>query len=52
MTTLDINTIRENLGYLTKFELPLSITQYINTYLTFYDVYINDPIMISDVELN
>ncbi len=52
ITTLDITIIRENLNYLAKFELLSNIAQYINTYLIFYDVYIDDPINASDIELN
>ena len=49
ITILNIATVRESLNYITKFGLPLSITQYINIYLIFYDVYINNPIIILDI---
>ncbi len=52
MTTLDTTTIRENLSYLAKFGLPLSVTQHIDTRLIFHDVDIDDPTRASDIELN
>ena len=51
-TTLETTTIRENLSYLAKFGLPPSVAQHINTRLIFHDVYIDDPITASDIELN
>ena len=52
MTTLDTTTIKENLSYLTKFGLPPSIAQYIDTCLIFYDVHINDSIIVFVIKLN
>ncbi len=51
-TILDTTTIKKNLSYLTKFDLPSNVAQYIDIYLIFYDVHINDPITVSDIELN
>ena len=51
-TTLDTNTIRENLSYLAKFGLPPNVAQHINTRLIFHDIYINDPTTASDIDLN
>lgn len=53
ITTLNyIIIIRENLNYITKFRIPPSITQHINTCLIFYDVHIDDLTTPSDMELN
>lgn len=49
---LDATITRKNLNYLIKSGLSLSVTKHINTQLIFYDIYINDPTIISDIEPN
>ena len=44
--------LKKNMNYLEKFELPLSITQYIDSRLIFNNVNINNPIIISNIEFN
>ncbi len=52
MTTLNTIAERNNLNYIAKFELSTSIAQHINFRLIFSAVYINDLIIISNIELN
>lgn len=42
----------KNLNYILRFELLISIAQHINLRLIFYDIYINNPIIASNVKLN
>ena len=51
-TTLDAVAERENLNCISKFGLPASIVQYINSRIILYDVHIDNPTIASDVELN
>lgn len=50
--TLNTAIIKNNLSYIKKFELPISIAQYIDFYLIFNNVYINDLIIALDIKLN
>lgn len=50
-TTLDIAD-RENLIYIVKFGISLSIAQYINFYQIFNNIYIDTFITASDIKLN
>ena len=50
-TTLD-SVKRENSKYISKFEFSISIAQYMDLCLIFYDIQINDPSTASDVEFN
>ena len=52
MTILDTTTIKENLSYLTKFGLPPSVTQHIDTRLIFHDFHINNLTTVSDIKHN
>ena len=49
---LDAATKKENLNWISKFRLPANVAQHINLYLIFYDVYIDDPTIVLDIELN
>lgn len=49
---LDATIDKVNLTYISKFELPKSIPQYINLALIYYDVYIDNFIIALDAELN
>ena len=40
------------MNYIEKFELPLSIAQYIDFQLILNDIYIDDPKIVSDIKLN
>ena len=51
-TTLDAATERENLNCISKFGLPVSIAQYIDLRLIFYNVHIDDPTIASDIKPN
>lgn len=51
-STLNTTTIRENLNYITKFELPPNIAKHIDICLMFHIVHIHDPITASDIKLN
>ena len=51
-TTLDAAAERENLNYISKFGLPASVAQHIDSRLIFHDIHINNPIIALDVELN
>ena len=52
-STLDATTeLRKNMNYLEKFGLSPSIAKHINFQLIFNDIYINNPIIASDIELN
>ena len=50
--TLNITIKKENLNYISKFGLPISITHYIDSRFIFYDIYINNFIIISNIKLN
>ena len=49
--TLDVGINIKNLIYIMTFRLLLSIAQYINTCLIFYNVYISDFITAFDIEI-
>lgn len=51
ITTSNTIAIKNNLSYIKKFELPISITQYINARLIVNDVNINNSRIASDIEL-
>ena len=51
-TILDAVAERENLNCISKFGLPTSVAQHIDSCLILHDVYIDDPIIALDVELN
>ena len=51
-TTLDAVAERENLNYISKFGLPANVAHHINSRLILHDIYINDPTIALDVELN
>ena len=51
-TTLDAAAERENLNCISKFGLPTSVAQHIDSRLILHDVHIDDPTIASDVELN
>lgn len=40
------------MNYIEKFGLPIGLAQYINSCFIFHDIYINDLIRTSDIELN
>ncbi|MCJ1346029.1 hypothetical protein MMC31_004240 [Peltigera leucophlebia] len=44
--------LRENMNYIKKFELPLSVAQHINSRLILNDIYIDKPTIASDIKLN
>lgn len=52
ITILDEIADKVNLTYISKFELPLIVAQYINSCLIFNDIHINDSITASDIKLN
>lgn len=43
---------RKNLIYITKFRLPLSVNQYINSHQILNNIYIHNSTIVSDIELN
>ena len=51
-TTLDAAAERENLNYISKFRLTANVAYHIDSWLIFYDVYIENLIIASDVKLN
>lgn len=51
IATLDVAD-RENLIYITKFGLPSSIAQCINSCQIFDNIHIDDPTIDSDIELS
>ena len=51
-TTLDAAAINENLNYISKSELFLSVASYINSHLIFNDIYIDDPTIALNIKLN
>ena len=51
-TTLDAAAERENLNCILKFELPVSVAQHIDLRLIFYDIYIDNYTIASDIQLN
>ena len=51
-TSSNTAAIKKNLSYIKKFGLPASITQQINSYLIFNNVYINNLTITSDIKLN
>lgn len=50
--TLDAIIIREYLNFIVKFGLLPNIAQYIDTYLTFHNVYIIDFLIALNIEVN
>lgn len=50
--TLDVVIEKKNTIYIKKFRFFLSIAEYINLYLIFFDIYINNAIIMLDVEFN
>lgn len=52
IATLDAIIDKINLTYILKFELPLSIAQYINSCLIFNNIHIDDSTIILDIKLN
>ena len=51
-TTLDAAVDKVNLTYISKFGLFLSIAQNINSCLIFNNIYINNPIIASNIKFN
>lgn len=45
-------TDKANLTYIEKFGLPANVAQYIDFQLILYNIYINNPIIASDIEFN
>lgn len=53
LDTLDATAkLKENLNYIEKFGLPISVAQYIDFCLIFHNVHIDDFITTSDIEIN
>lgn len=52
ITILNAAAIKENLSYIEKLGLPIGVAQHINSWFILNDVYINDPTIALDIELN
>ena len=52
ITTLNTAAEKENLNCILKFGLPANVAQYIDLRLILHDIYIDDPTIASNIELN